>query len=71
MPVLAGANRTVTVHVLPGLRRWQVSPVMVNAAAPASLTRSLPVSHPPVLASVNASEAVAYRDLPVVMRGRG
>src|SRR5215813_8186682 len=43
VPELAGANRTVTVHVFPGARLRQVSPVMVNAAEPASVTRSLPV----------------------------
>jgi hypothetical protein len=44
VPELAGVNRTVTVHVFPGARLRQVSPVMVNAADPASVTRSLPVA---------------------------
>src|SRR5215469_5280575 len=57
VPARAGANRTVTVHVLPGPRLWQLSPVMVNAAGPASLTRSLPVAFVPLLASVNVCEA--------------
>jgi hypothetical protein len=43
VPDLTGVNRTVTVHLLPGARRWQVSPVMVNVAAPVNVTRSLPV----------------------------
>jgi hypothetical protein len=57
VPAAAGANRTVTVHVLPGPRPWQPSPVMVNAAEPASLTRSLPVAFVALLASVNVCEA--------------
>jgi hypothetical protein len=41
--MLAGANRTVTAHVLPGLSlvARQVSLVMVNAAEPDSLTLSM------------------------------
>ena len=59
LAALVGANRTVTVHVFPGLSVLrQVSPVMVNAADPVSRTRSLPVAVPPVLASVNVREAV-------------
>jgi hypothetical protein len=56
VPALAGANRTVTVHVLPGPRLRQVSPAMVKAAAPVSVTRSLPVADQPELASVNVRE---------------
>ena len=43
VPDVTGVKRTVTVHLLPGARWWQVSPVMVNAPAPVSVTRSLPV----------------------------
>src|SRR5215471_335702 len=58
VPPWAGVNRTVTVQVLPGARVLQVSPVMANAAAPATLTRSLPVACRPELARVNVCEAV-------------
>jgi hypothetical protein len=43
VPELAGVNRTVTVHVFPDARLRQVSPVMVNAAEPVSVTCSLPL----------------------------
>src|SRR5438874_2407454 len=57
VPDVAGVTRTVTVHVLPGARLLQVSPVMVNAAAPVSLTVSRPVADRPELVRVNACEA--------------
>ena len=57
VPLRPGANRTVTVHVLPGPRLWHLSPVMVNAAEPASLTPSLPVAFVPTLASTNVCKA--------------
>ena len=57
MPVLAGVNRTVTVQVLPGARLLQVSPVMVNAAEPVSVTVSLPVADRPELARANVCDA--------------
>jgi hypothetical protein len=57
VPDLAGVNRTVTVHVLPGARLLQVSPVMVNAAETVSLTVSRPVADRPELARVNVCEA--------------
>ena len=60
-PALAGANRTVTVHFLPGPRVLHVSPVMVNTAAPSNVTRSLPVACPPELASVNVCDAAPGR----------
>lgn len=44
VPDLTGVNCTVTVHLLPGARLCQVSPVMVNAAALVSVTASLPVA---------------------------
>ena len=56
VPALAGANRTVTVHVLPGARLLHVSPVMVNAADPVSVTVSLPVADRPELARANVCE---------------
>src|SRR6185437_16645937 len=58
-PTPDGANRTVTVHVLPGRSRAarQVPPVMLNAAAPDSRTRSLPVAFWPELLKVNVFEA--------------
>ena len=54
-----GANRTVTVHVLPGRSRAarQVPPVILKAAAPDSRTRSLPVAFWPELLKVNVFEA--------------
>ena len=55
---LAGENRTVTVHDLAGPRliAVQVSPVVVNAVGPISVTASTPVTGPPELASVNVCE---------------
>src|SRR6516225_9665151 len=54
VPVRAGANRTVTVHDVPGPRlvAVQVSAVMVNAADPDSVTVTARLALPPVLASV-------------------
>jgi len=58
--VLAGANRTVTVHDVlgPRLVAVQVSAVMVNAADSDSVTVSVRLAWPPVLASVNVWAAV-------------
>ena len=57
-PLLAGANCTVTVQVPLAARLVpvQVSPVMVNAAEPVSVSVSVPVAWLPVLASVNVCE---------------
>src|ERR1700750_1021433 len=53
-----GANRTVTVHVLPGRSRTarQVLRVMLKAAGPDSRTRSLPVAFWPELRKLNVFE---------------
>jgi hypothetical protein len=61
VPRLVGANRTLTMQDLPGPRLLplQRSPMMENAAAPASLTFSRPVARPPELASVNLWDAVS------------
>jgi hypothetical protein len=58
-PAWDGANRTVTVHVLPGRSRAarQVPPVMLKAAAPDSRTRSLPVAFRPELVKMNVFTA--------------
>jgi hypothetical protein len=55
LPLLAGANCTVTVHDLPGpkLVSVQVSAVIVNAADPGTVTVSTLLPLPPELASVN------------------
>ena len=55
---LEGANCTVIVQVPPAVRLMpvQVSPVMVNAAAPVTVSVSAPVAEPPELASVNVFE---------------
>ena len=58
-PAPDGANRTVTVQVLPGRSRAarQVSRVMLKAAGPDSRTRSLPVAFRPELVKVNVYTA--------------
>src|SRR5215472_11382371 len=60
VPVLAGANCTVTEQDLPGPRSVpvQVSVVTVNAAGPDSMTASAGACDPPVFASVNVCVAV-------------
>ena len=57
----AGANLTLTTQDLPGRSRvpLQRSRPMVNAAAPSSVTFSLPVTLPPELVSRNRCEALS------------
>ena len=57
----AGANRTLTAQDLPGRSRvpLQRSRVTLNAAAPASVTLSLPVTLRPELVSRNRFEALS------------
>ena len=58
---LVGANRTMTTQDLPDRSRapLQRSLVMVNAAAPDSVTFSLPVAFRPVLVRVKPREALS------------
>src|SRR5690348_1800214 len=61
VPMLEGANCTVTVHVLPGPTPspgGHVTAVIVNSADPGSVNVTLPDALLPVLASVNVSVAV-------------
>src|SRR5258708_3668017 len=60
VPVLDGANCTVTVQDLPGPRLVpvQVSVVIANATGPDSATVSARAAVPPVLASVSVCDAV-------------
>src|SRR6267154_6050 len=55
VPRLVGANRTVTMHVMPGPNPspGQVVAVIVNSADPGSVKVTLPDALPPLLVSVN------------------
>src|SRR6476620_6037299 len=63
-PTARGANRTVTVHDLPGPRLVpvQVSAATLKAAEPATETVKAPEALPPLLASVNTRSGLAPID---------
>ena len=65
-PTARGANRTVTVHDLPGPRLVpvQVSAATLKAAEPATETVKTPEALPPLLASVNTRSGVSPRSTP-------
>jgi hypothetical protein len=55
-----GANRTETVHDLPGPKLGgQVSPVIVNAAEPDTVKINAPEALPPVFSSVNVRSGLS------------